>query len=80
MTLRNPKEPASFGLLLAWGQWLAALLDGVENTALWNILANGPSTPWPQVAWWCAAVKFTLVILGLIYAISGAVWAAIRRR
>ena len=71
---------ASLGLLLAWGQWLAALLDGVENTALWIILTNGPSVPWPQVAWWCAAVKFTLVTLGLLYVTLGGVWAAIRRR
>jgi hypothetical protein len=79
--LRDSARPlASFGILLAWGQWLAALLDGVENTALWIILMNGPSVPWPQIAWWCAAVKFTLVLLGLVYAMLGGVWAAIRRR
>ena len=79
--LRDSARPlASFGLSLAWGQWLAALLDGVENTALWIILTNGPSVPWPQIAWWCAAVKFTLVLLGLVYAILGGIWAAIRRR
>jgi hypothetical protein len=79
--LRDGAWPlAWFGILLAWGQWLAALLDGVENTALWIILTNGPSVPWPQIAWWCAAVKFTLVLLGLVYVMLGGVWAAIRRR
>ena len=82
--LRDHARPlAALGRLLGWGQWLAALLDGVENTALWTILANGPSAPWPQVAWWCAAVKFTLVILGLVYVILGGVWVlgyATRRR
>lgn len=79
--LRDSARPlASFGLSLAWGQWLAALLDGVENTALWTILTDGPSVSWPQIAWWCAAVKFTLVLLGLVYAVSGGIWTAIRRR
>ena len=71
---------ALLGLLLAWGQWLAALLDGVENTALWIILTSGPSVPWPQVAWWCAAIKFIIVIFGLIYAMLGGILAAIRGR
>jgi hypothetical protein len=70
---------ASFGLWLAWGQWLAALLDGVENAALWGILASGPVSPWPQVARWCAVVKFTLVIVGLLYATWGGAWAALGR-
>ncbi len=71
---------ASFGLLLAWGQWLAALLDGVENTGLWVTLSNGPSAAWLQIAWWCAAIKFTLVILGLLYAILGGIWTVIRKK
>ena len=50
---------------MAPGQWPAALLDA-------------PAAPWPQVAWWCAAVKFTLVLLGLAYAAWGGVWAAKR--
>ncbi len=69
---------ASAGLVLAWGQWLAALLDAIENTALLVTLLGAPAAPWPQVAWWCAAVKFTLVLLGLVYAVSGGVWAAKR--
>ncbi len=64
------------GLWLAWGQWLAALLDVVENVALWRILSQGATPPWPQVAWWCAAVKFTLVILGIAYAALVGVWAS----
>jgi len=55
------------GTLLAWGQWLAALLDGVENIALVNILFSSVITPWSQLAKWCAISKFSLVILGLLY-------------
>ena len=79
--LRDVAAPlATAGLMLAWGQWLAALLDVVENTGLWITLSNSPSAPWLRVAWWCAAIKFTLVILGLLYTILGSAWAAIRRR
>lgn len=56
----------SLAIVLAWGQWLAAALDAVENLALLTMLFQNPMEPWPQVAWWCAAVKFALVIVGLI--------------
>jgi hypothetical protein len=55
------------GILLAWGLWLAAILDGLENIALSLILLNTPAAPWPQVAQVSAAVKFLLIFLGLIY-------------
>lgn len=55
------------GILLAWGLWLAAVLDGVENISLSLILLNTPVAPWPQVAQICAAVKFLLIFLGLIF-------------
>jgi len=67
---------ASVGLWLAWGQWAAALLDAIENGALWAMLAAAPAAPWPQIARWCATVKFALVLLGLAYAIVGGVWTA----
>lgn len=59
---------ASVGILLAWGQWLAALLDVVENIALAIILFGSVTDPWPQIAKWCAIPKFGLVLLGLLYA------------
>ena len=51
---------------LAWGQWLAAGLDAIENFALLRLLVTIPVEPWPQIAWWCAAIKFSLVIAGLL--------------
>lgn len=62
----------SVGILLAWGQWLAALLDVVENIALAIILFGSVTAPWPQIAKCCAIPKFGLVILGLLYAGVGA--------
>lgn len=64
----------SFGVWLAWGQWLAALLDAAENVALIKMLLDTTAAPWPQIAYWCAAVKFALVLLGLLFVLVGAIY------
>lgn len=64
---------------LAWGQWLAALLDAGENYALLIMLVHGPADPWPQLAWWCAAVKFSLVFAGLLLVLIAAIVQGVRR-
>jgi len=72
--IRGRRWPlASVGILLAWGQLLAGLLDAVENAALVIMLFGTIVAPWPQIAYWCAAVKFALLFAGLIYAAFGAV-------
>jgi hypothetical protein len=67
---------ARLGLGLAWAQWLAALLDVIENVALTKMLtAPRVGDSWPVVAWWCAIPKFALIILGLLYIVAaGVVW------
>lgn len=62
---------ANIGFLLAWGQWLAALLDVIENIALLKILFNPVTTALTQTAKWFAIGKFFLIILGLVYVIVG---------
>jgi hypothetical protein len=49
---------AGVGMLLAWGQWLAALFDATENMALTVMIFDGVRDPWPALAWWCAVPKF----------------------
>lgn len=58
---------ASVGVWLAWGIWLAALLDYTENVALVMVLLGSTSSFWPPLAFVCAAIKFTLIILGILY-------------
>ena len=58
---------AALGTPLAWGLWLAALLDAIENFALVVLLFGTLQAPWPQVAWGCAILKFSLIFLGLVY-------------
>lgn len=64
--------------LLAWGQWLAALLDALENDALLTMLFNEPATPWPQIAFLSAVIKFALVILGILVVLGGAIFYRLR--
>jgi hypothetical protein len=63
---------SSLGILLAWGQGLAALFDTVENIALVLLLFGWLASPWTQVAWVCAAVKFALIFMGMVYAFFAA--------
>ncbi len=73
-SLRSPQSVAALGIVLSWGLGLAALLDGLENAALWQVLQGSTAAAWPVVARWCAVVKFILVGAGLLYAGSGAVF------
>ena len=65
---------------LAWGQWGAAILDAIENVALFVVLVGPVAVPWPQLAWGCAVAKFALVGAGLLYAVLAAVLLIGRRR
>ncbi len=69
----------SVGVYLAWAQFGAALLDSVENYALIRVLLGSELELWPEVAWWCAAPKFMLVALALVYVVVGEVVAVLRR-
>lgn len=64
---------SAVGVPLAWGLWLAALLDATENIALLRLLHGPVASPWPQIAWACATLKFILVGLGLLYFVAGVV-------
>jgi len=62
------------GAAAGWGALAAASFDAVENVALWLLLTGGVSAPWPGVAAACAALKFALLALGLLYALLGWAW------
>jgi hypothetical protein len=68
------------GLLLAWGLWIAALFDAIENLALFTELLGNNVAPWPQVAQICATIKFGLILLGLLYVLAGVVAKVLARR
>jgi len=61
---------AGLAKLLGWGAYLAMLFDAIENLALFSIL-NGNVGANPAVAFWCASLKFGLLLLGLVYSLAG---------
>lgn len=70
----------SLGVVLAWGQLLAGLLDVVEDYALIQVLLGTENELWPALAAWCATPKFLLVALGLLYLIIGGIAAVVLPR
>lgn len=70
--LRKSWPLPSLGALLAWAVLFAGLLDILENIALVLMLFDKVANPWPQIAFWCAAPKFVLIILGICYILYAA--------
>jgi hypothetical protein len=62
---------ASIGSWLGWGLFLAAFLDALENIGLWNSLLGNFNAGWPQISFWCASFKFTLLLFGVAYGLVG---------
>jgi hypothetical protein len=69
----------SIGVLLAWGLWVAALSDAIENMALFTELLGNNVAPWPSIAQICATIKFGLILAGLLYTIIGVCARLLRR-
>jgi len=61
----------SLGAVAGYGAFAAALFDAVENYALYQILLNKVYSPYPEIAYYCASIKFGLSSLGLLYALVG---------
>ena len=55
---------------LGWGSFAAALFDMMENYALWRALTGNTDPIFPQLAAFCATIKFVLLISGLLIAIA----------
>lgn len=61
----------SLGAVAGYGAFAAAVFDTVENYALFQILLGRVFSPYPEIAFYCASVKFGLLIFGLVYALTG---------
>lgn len=68
---------ANSGIALAWGQWLAAVFDGLENLSLLVVLFGALGNIASLAAMLFAIAKFALIISGLIYIMAGLIF---RRR
>ncbi len=61
----------SLGAVAGWGAFGAALFDMVENYALWRVLLGDVDSSFPEVAAFCASIKFILFFLALFYGLAG---------
>jgi hypothetical protein len=79
---RRARRPrlAVAAVALAWVACAAAAFDYVENLGLGISLWDEPASPWPQIAYVAAVVKFAGIYLALAGALSGFVAALMRPR
>jgi hypothetical protein len=69
----------TIGLVVAWGQWAAALFDATENTALITMLFGAVSDLLATLALVAAILKFALTSIGLLFSAAGAgAWFLLR--
>jgi hypothetical protein len=75
---RGRPRAATVGAAMAWLALAAAGFDYIENVGLAVSLWGEPASPWPQIAFAAASLKFAAIGLTLLYALSGAL-GSIRR-
>jgi hypothetical protein len=68
---RGNERLAEAGIAIAWLATLAGALDWIENLALAVVILDGPSSPWPQLAFGAAIPKFAGTAAALVYALAG---------
>jgi hypothetical protein len=61
--------PMKVTIILMSLQLIAAILDASENFALLKVLEGSLGNAWPQIARWCAILKFAILSVGLGYAV-----------
>jgi hypothetical protein len=61
----------NIAVVLAWAQFLAAILDVSENLALIHLLLKSSHQWLSCLAHWCAMMKFSIVGAGLIFIFGG---------
>ena len=67
------------GRTLAWLPLVAALLDVLENLALWRMTSERVVRPWPLIASLCAWPKFAIVVAGILFVLIGTAILVVRR-
>ena len=71
---RHPGWFANLGAWMGYCSFAAAIFDGVENIGLWNSLLGHAESVWPAISFWCATVKFSVILLGILYGLIGWLW------
>lgn len=77
----RPRFPrlSGLGTGMAVASWLAAGADALENVALVRQLLAAPLSPWPEMAFGMASIKFALLALAAAFSLVGLVARVARR-
>jgi hypothetical protein len=67
------------GMLIVAAQPIAALFDVMENVALLRQLLSSAESPWPEIARYCALMKFGALTLGALFMVVTAMGWLSRR-
>jgi hypothetical protein len=67
------KPLANWGLILAWALIVAAACDYLENIALVTELFGKVISPYPEIAGFCAVLKFSVIIIAIVHILYGLV-------
>ncbi|MDT5269836.1 MAG: hypothetical protein QOH49_2022 [Acidobacteriota bacterium] len=82
MAARAFFNPGSTGygvaLLVAWLPWVAGVLDYVENYAMYRMLGGFAGETLPSLSWWCATVKFAIILTLGVWGVVGLFASAVR--
>lgn len=70
---------ASIDRYLVFALITAGILDIIENTSLLIQIFTLPQTPWPQIAFYAAIIKFALIFIALVYALYGGSVSILKR-
>ena len=78
------KLPSGFlkktAIFMAFLILLAALLDGIENFGLIQLLINTPTQSMVSLAFYCASLKFGLLGIGVVYLLAGITTLGLKKR
>jgi hypothetical protein len=59
------------GVLIAWGQWLAALFGTIQNAVMMSLLLGSETEIGLKISYWATLFKLILLFLGPFYAACG---------
>jgi len=73
-------EKLNFWKGLSWLPIIAGGLDAVENVGMLFMLNKSEGAIWPEIAYYCAFAKFTLIALSILIMLLMSIFLISRRR
>ena len=67
------------GYFISWLVVAAAFFDAIENVALINLLTDSIESYWVTIAYYCAVIKFSGVVLGILFILVGGLAHGVQR-